>query len=190
MLANLAITISLIGLVSGHGLITTPTPRAVGSKVQERCGAGAYKVLNSDKTAPIENAVAKIDSGYDATACPLFFCRGHQFDDNTNNVQEYIPGQQVHFLVDIAVRHTGTANVSIVNLATQTTIGEPLIAWPIYTNNSLGSDQWVKNETDFTVTIPTNLGTACQTAGACAIQWWWYAFNKQTYESCVDFVIV
>lgn len=42
---------------------------------------------------------------------------------------------------------------------------------------------------NFDIKIPTNLGTRCDTAGKCAIQWWWYAYNKQTYESCVDFII-
>jgi hypothetical protein len=43
---------------------------------------------------------------------------------------------------------------------------------------------------DFSVTIPEGLDEKCSTGGACAIQWYWYAEkNKQTYESCVDFVI-
>jgi len=39
---------------------------------------------------------------------------------------------------------------------------------------------------DFQVQIPSDLDSKCDTAGKCAIQWWWYAFNVQTYESCVD----
>jgi hypothetical protein len=42
----------------------------------------------------------------------------------------------------------------------------------------------------FSVTIPEDL-EGCTEAGACAIQWYWYAYsNDQTYESCVDFVVV
>lgn len=43
---------------------------------------------------------------------------------------------------------------------------------------------------DFEITIPEGLESACATGGACAIQWyWWSDSNKQTYESCVDFVV-
>lgn len=101
--------------------------------------------------------------------------------------------------------HNGPQNVSVVNLATQTPIGSPLISWPVYANDSLGPSQWPPGESqlhlltaspsrcsctlhlaDFTVTIPATNG-ACATAGACAIQWFWWAYNGQTYESCIDF---
>ncbi|TFK35907.1 hypothetical protein BDQ12DRAFT_655276 [Crucibulum laeve] len=173
--------------VMAHGVVTSPTPRTYGTASQAACGTGAIKVLTSDKYGPIENAALKTDTTYNANTCHLFFCRGYQFSDNASNVKVYKPGTVVNFHVDIEAHHTGTANVSVVNLATQTPIGKPLFYWPVYTNNSLGPADWVKNETDFSATIP-DLGTQCTKAGACAIQWWWYAFNKQTYESCVDFV--
>ncbi|KAF9445204.1 hypothetical protein P691DRAFT_282874 [Macrolepiota fuliginosa MF-IS2] len=173
----------------GHGVISSPSPRVIGSGNLAKCGTGANKVLASDKYGPIENAAAKVDSGYDAAACHLFFCKGYQFEDNTDRVQKYSAGQVVNFLVDIEARHTGYANVSVVDLASQTVIGKPLFNWPVYTNNSLGPPDWPKNETNFDITIPTDLGTRCSVAGKCAIQWWWYAFNVQTYESCVDFVV-
>ena len=43
---------------------------------------------------------------------------------------------------------------------------------------------------DFNITIPDTLSSACDVAGKCAIQWyWWASKNKQTYESCVDFYL-
>lgn len=179
----------IFGVVFGHGIVSTPTPRQLGAAALSACGQGAYKVLSSDKYGPIENAVNKVDSGYNAAACHLYFCKGTQFSDNSANVKSYKTGESVHFLVDIEAHHTGYANVSIVDLKSQAMIGKPLFNWPVYANNSLGPPQWVKNETDFSVTIP-DLGTRCKTAGSCAIQWFWYAFNKQTYESCIDFVTV
>ncbi|KAF8063596.1 hypothetical protein FPV67DRAFT_1701541 [Lyophyllum atratum] len=208
-----------IVLVAGHGIVTTPTPRAIGNANLAACGTGANKVLKSVESAithssrwkpkamgycrlwvtrelwvmtdstvygPIENAAAKVDAGYNATSCHLFFCRGLQFEDNKSNTRVYKPGTVVPFHVDIEAHHTGYANVSVVNLATQKPIGAPLFLWPVYTNNSLGPADWVKNETDFSVTIP-DLGTQCSKGGACAIQWFWYAYNVQTYQSCVDF---
>ncbi|KAF8990314.1 hypothetical protein BDQ17DRAFT_1470738 [Cyathus striatus] len=194
-----ALLASIVAFAEAHGVVTTPTPRALGSAALAACGTGVYNTLKSDLYGPIENSAKKEDSGYNANACHLFFCRGYQarplsgkhphanrFSDNTKNVKTYPASTSVHFLVDIEAHHTGTANVSVVNLATQTLIDKPLFYWPVYSNDSLGPADWVKNETDFSVTIP-DLGTQCKTAGSCAIQWWWYAFNGQTYESCVDF---
>ncbi|KAJ8455242.1 hypothetical protein ONZ45_g19002 [Pleurotus djamor] len=172
--------------VAGHAVVTSPKPRVIGSATQAACGTGAYNSLKSDNTGPIENAVAKIDSGYNAAKCNLYLCRGLQYADNSGNTRVYAPGAVVPFHIDLVAHHTGYANVSIVNLNTQTIIGKPIFNWPVYADESLGPWDWPANETDFEVTIP-NLGTQCSTAGTCAIQWWWYAFNRQTYESCVDF---
>ncbi|KAF8154912.1 hypothetical protein B0H34DRAFT_676606 [Crassisporium funariophilum] len=178
---------SLFTVALGHGLVTTPIPRSFGQAALAACGSGAFKSLTSDLTGPIENAAKAADSGFNAAACNLFFCRGAQFADNTDKVNVFQTGQKVPFLVNIKVRHTGVANVSVVDLNTQTPIGQPLFNWPVYTDTSIAAANAPKNETDFSVTIP-DLGTRCQTAGSCAIQWWWFASNGQSYESCVDFV--
>ncbi|GLB43010.1 putative lytic polysaccharide mono-oxygenase, cellulose-degrading [Lyophyllum shimeji] len=184
---SLASTVALFAvLVAGHGIVTSPTPRAIGAANLAACGTGVYNVLKSDKYGPIENAAAKVDAAYDPTACHLFFCRGLQYEDNKSNTRVYKPGTVVPFHVDIEAHHTGYANVSVVNLTTQKPIGAPLFLWPVYANDTLGPADWVKNETDFSVTIP-DVGTQCTKPGACAIQWFWYAYNHQTYESCVDF---
>ncbi|KAF9458100.1 hypothetical protein BDZ94DRAFT_1174362 [Collybia nuda] len=170
----------------GHGIITTPVPRAIGAANLAACGTGVYNTLKSDKAGPIENAAAKVDSGYNPAACHLFFCRGLQYEDNKSNTRVYKPGTVVPFHVDIIAHHTGYAVRLPVDLTAQRPIGKPLFNWPVYTNNSLGPPDWPKNETDFEVTIP-DLGSQCTKGGACAIQWWWYAYNGQTYESCIDF---
>ncbi|KAF8885217.1 hypothetical protein BD779DRAFT_1673850 [Infundibulicybe gibba] len=175
-----------IPLAAAHGVITSPKPRVGGAASKAACGTGASTVLTSDIYGPIENAVKKIDSGYNATACHLFFCRGYQYADNTANTRAYKPGTVVNMLVDLEAHHTGYANVSIFDLATQKAIGSPLMNWPVYANDTLGPADWPANETNFNVVIP-NLGTKCSAPGACAIQWWWYGYNGQTYESCVDF---
>jgi hypothetical protein len=94
------------------------------------------------------------------------FYGGLKLEDNVDRVQTYSAGQVVNFLVDIEARHTGKAvsdlthtasrlkyliptfrqNVSVVDLTSQTVIGEPLFNWPVYTNNSLGPPDWPKNE--------------------------------------------
>ncbi|KAK7443737.1 hypothetical protein VKT23_015519 [Stygiomarasmius scandens] len=158
----------LVANVVGHGMVTTPSPRKLGSSAQNACGTAVYNVLNSDLYGPIENAAQKIDSSYDGAACHLFFCRGTQLEDNLSNTRVYKPGTVVPFSVDLEAHHTGYANVSVVDLAAQTPIAR-LFTWPVYANDSLGPADWPKNETSFEVTIP-DLGDKCEEAGACAIQ--------------------
>ncbi|KDR72409.1 hypothetical protein GALMADRAFT_213393 [Galerina marginata CBS 339.88] len=175
----------------GHGRVTSPTPRAYGNAALAACGNAVLTTLKSDLTGPIENSVKKIDSAYNATACHLYFCKGAQWEDNTSNTRVYKPGSSVEFLFDLVAHHTGTANVSIVDVTTQKTIGSPVFYWPVYANDSLGPPDWPANQTDFKITIPTTLGSQCTTKGKCAIQFWWWAYsNGQTYENCVDFTTV
>ncbi|KAH8822840.1 hypothetical protein DL96DRAFT_1671098 [Flagelloscypha sp. PMI_526] len=188
MLSAFALALfALAGSAAGHAVVTAPSPRTSGTAQAAACGAAVTKKLNSDKYGPIEVAYVAKDANW-TEACDLFFCRAYFLSDNTARVQSYTPGQSVAFHVDIAAHHTGYANVSVVDLVAKKTIGSPLFYWPVYANSSLGPSEWPKNESDFNVVIPTDLGTKCSTAGACAIQWYWHATeNNQTYESCVDF---
>ncbi|ESK90776.1 chitin binding [Moniliophthora roreri MCA 2997] len=179
------ILVALATHAAAHAVVTTPTPRQFGPAAQEACGAAVYKSLTSDLTGPIEFSVRKIDTTYNADACHIWFCRGAQYEDNVENTRVYEAGTVVPMKIDLVAHHTGYANVSVVDLAAQVPIAR-LFTWPVYANDSLGPSKWPKNETEFEVTIP-DLGSKCTQAGACAIQWWWYATGGQTYESCIDF---
>lgn len=89
----------------------------------------------------------------------------------------------------LPIPHAGPMNVSIVDTATNTVLGSPLISFDVYADESLA--ELPANNTDFSVTMPTDLAaTACTQAGECVMQWFWFGTNaKQTYESCVDFVM-
>jgi predicted carbohydrate-binding protein with CBM5 and CBM33 domain len=79
------------------------------------------------------------------------------------------------------------ANVSIVDTATNTIIGSPLVNYPDFANNARPT---AADQLSFSVTIPSNLGSKCATAGACVIQHYWDAASiDQTYESCIDFTV-
>ncbi|KAF8650671.1 hypothetical protein AX16_005128 [Volvariella volvacea WC 439] len=169
---------SLLSTATGHASVKSPTPPA--------CGSAVHKVLKGDLNGPIEFAAAKIDSSYNAEACHLFFCRGHQWEDNTSNIRVYPPGTSIAFHVDIQAHHTGYANVTIYNTATKRAIAPALKTWPVYADSVIPPWEWPPDETNFTVTIP-DLGTQCSQPGACVIQWWWFAYGGQTYESCIDF---
>lgn len=120
----------------------------------------------------------------------LGLCRGAVFEDNANQVQQFAPGQVVDMEAAIPIPHAGPMNTSIVDTATNTVIGGPLISFDVYADENLA--QLPANNTAFSVTMPTNLAAnQCAVAGECVLQWFWFGTNaQQTYESCVDFVMV
>lgn len=183
----LATLASLIPLVYGHGFVTSPTARMPGSAMKAACGDQVEINQESDNYGNIQGElqVANGQSDYNAAKCDIWLCKGYKFADNKDNVYSYSAGQTVDFTVDIRAPHTGVANVSVVDTASNSVIGSPLIYWSVYASTATGV---TKNETNFSVTIPDDLGDRCSTAGDCVLQWYWYAQSiDQTYESCVDF---
>ncbi|KAL4798983.1 chitin binding domain-containing protein [Aspergillus venezuelensis] len=179
----------LVSLANAHGYITTPSPRMPGSAMSSACGQQVYNNQNSDRAGNVQGElqVAASQSDYDAEACHIWLCKGYQFDDNKDNVQSYTAGQTVDFEIDIIAPHTGVANVSVVDTASNSVIGSPLISWDVYASTATGVTD---DETSFSVTIPDDLGSQCSEAGACVLQWYWFAESiDQTYESCVDFTV-
>ncbi|KIY63888.1 hypothetical protein CYLTODRAFT_470119 [Cylindrobasidium torrendii FP15055 ss-10] len=173
--------------VAGHAVVTEPPPRQAGAANLAACGSAVQKKLTDDETGPIENIVKVVD-GDTTDACELYTCRSYLFDDNKDSVQTYAVGDVVSWAINLVAHHTGYANLSIIDTASNSAI-ESLYVWDVYANSSVGPSQWPADETAFEVTIP-DVGTQCAEAGACAMQWYWYATeNSQTYESCVDFVI-
>ncbi|KAI0846092.1 hypothetical protein F5Y00DRAFT_151521 [Daldinia vernicosa] len=183
---------ALAATVSGHGLITTPTPRGPGDASSAACGSSVVANIKGDLTSHVEGLpeLAAEDAGYHGELCNLWLCRGLQYADNAANVQAYKPGQKVTIEVQLTIPHAGSANVSVVDTKTNTIIGEPLLTWPsgYADERQFYAHQTPANQTKFDVTIPEDLGSKCADAGSCVLQWWWYGTGaKQTYESCVDF---
>ena len=56
-------------------------------------------------------------------------------------------------------------NVSVINTKTNMAIGEPLISFVSYADESLPA--LPANNTNFNVTIPSTLGSTCAVAGTC-----------------------
>ncbi|KAH8659223.1 chitin binding domain-containing protein [Tricladium varicosporioides] len=185
----LLLAAGLITSVSAHGMITSPTPRAAGDAMKAACGQQVYNNQASDSYGNIQGElqVAASQTDYDAAACNIWQCKGYKFADNSANVQSWTAGQVVDFKFDVRAPHTGTANVSIVNTATNTIIGEPLLTYADFADNSKTIPA---NNTAFSITIPSDLGSTCSTAGVCVVQHYWNAASiDQTYESCVDFTV-
>ncbi|KAE8375490.1 chitin binding domain-containing protein [Aspergillus bertholletiae] len=184
--------LALAGLVTmahGHGFVTSPQPRMPGTAFQEACGQQMYNNQKADNYGNIQGElqVANGQSDYDAAKCDAWLCKGYKFADNKDNVFQYTPGQSVDFTVDIRAPHTGVANVSVVDTASNAVIGQALKSWDVYASTETGVKETDKK---FSVTLPSDLGSKCSEAGACVLQWYWFAESiDQTYESCVDFTM-
>ncbi|KAF2084982.1 hypothetical protein K490DRAFT_59103 [Saccharata proteae CBS 121410] len=179
----------MASLVHGHGFVTSPQARMPGSAMASACGQQVYSNQESDNYGNVQGElqVAATQSDYNAEECNIWLCKGYKYADNTDNVQSYTAGQTIDMKVDIRAPHTGVANVSIVDTSTDSVIGDPLISWSVYASTATGV---TANETSFSITMPSDLGDKCSTAGDCVIQWWWNAASiDQTYESCVDFTV-
>ncbi|KAI0593318.1 chitin binding domain-containing protein [Biscogniauxia sp. FL1348] len=180
---------SFVSTVLGHGFVTSPTARMPGDAMAAACGQQVEINQKSDNYGNIQGElqVASSQSDYNAEECNIWLCKGYKFADNTANVQTFTAGQVVPFTVDIRAPHTGVANVTIVSTSTNTVIGSALKSWDVYASNAspIPDDQ-----KSFDITIPSDLGSQCATAGDCVIQWQWDAQSiDQTYQSCVDFTV-
>lgn len=154
-------------LAASHGIITSPPVRAEGQAMVDACGSSVAALVTADNTSHVEGMpeAAATEANFDATACNLFLCKGLQFEDNVDNVQTFQPGQVVNMLASIPIPHEGPMNVSVINTKTNAAIGDPLISFVSYADESLPT--LPANNTNFNVTIPTDLGSTCGTAGDC-----------------------
>ncbi|KAI1337827.1 hypothetical protein F5Y15DRAFT_417616 [Xylariaceae sp. FL0016] len=194
MLPQLLPLAGLAATAAAHGYIASPPMRSPGAAATAACGPSVVQDIVRDKTSHVEGLpeLAAKDAAYHADACNLWLCRGLQFADNVANVQAYKPGQSVNMKITLTIPHVGNANVSVVDTKTNAIIGKPLLDWPsgYADEKQFYAKTTPKNQTDFNVTIPEDLGNKCATAGACVLQWWWYGTGaKQSYESCVDFTV-
>ncbi|KAL3426886.1 chitin binding protein [Phlyctema vagabunda] len=179
----------LITSVSAHGAFSDPKPRAAGTAMESGCGQQVFNNQASDSFGNIQGMlqVAASQTDFDAAACNIWLCKGFKFEDNSANVQSWTAGQVVPLTFDIRAPHAGVANVSIVDTATNSIIGSPLVSYADFANNARPTEA---DQLKFSITIPSDLGSACATAGACVVQHYWDAASiDQTYESCIDFTV-
>ena len=172
--------------VRAHGKLLDPKPRVVGQALKSACGQKAFED-QTDSYGNIQQMAQKAGNQPDPTKCNLWLCKGYQFADNSANVHTFSAGQTIDFKVDIKARHTGTANVSVVDTTTNSILGGgPLIYFDDYASNQHTPPA---NNTAFSVTLPNDL-KGCSQPGVCVLQFYWDSPDaKQTYEDCADFVL-
>ena len=120
---------------------------------------------------------------------PTPYERPHTNRSSHSNIKKYTAGESVPLTFHIQAPHTGTANVSIIDLSTTNgkVIAANLKQWDVYASNSVPT---VTSQENFSIKMPTNLGSKCAAKGACAIQMHWNAATiNQTYQSCIDFTM-
>ncbi|RAQ93863.1 chitin binding protein [Stemphylium lycopersici] len=171
--------------VAAHGYISEPAPRMPGDGLKAACGDQVYNTQSSDHYGNIQGALQNLQG--DHPDCRMWQCKGIPFSD-AGKIFEYTAGQKIPMKVEIRAPHDGSANVSIVNIATDKVIGEPLISWDEYalTSSPMSAHpDW----TSFEITMP-DVSSECANKGDCVIQWFWDAPSiDQTYESCIDFTM-
>lgn len=182
-----ATLLAIAGLVSAHGEISSPKPRRSGPAMIAACGQQAANNMGNPQ-GNVQGILqtARNQADYNPAECNVWLCKGFKYEDNTANLQSFTAGQTLDMRITIGAPHTGVANVSVVNTATNSVIGQPLISFTDYASNQRGI---APNNTAFSVTLP-DVSSQCGTPGACVLQWFWDARDiDQTYEDCVDFTM-
>jgi hypothetical protein len=166
-LVSLLSVAGLVARASAHGLVRKPATRSPGQATEAVCGKIMTQFYQADNTSYPEALLRANPGGlkapYDPKKCNLWLCKGYQFADNAANVQSYKAGQVVDLDVWIRIPHKGYANVSVVDTASNSLIGEPLISWP---DNYAATTNPPADQTMFSIKIP-ELGGKCTEAGAC-----------------------
>ncbi|KKA29756.1 hypothetical protein TD95_004512 [Thielaviopsis punctulata] len=185
MQSSLVSLLALAASAYAHGRVTSPAPRDIGPAFEKACGSAMFNQMEADPNGNIEGMLQNKAANFNPSVCHLELCKAYQFADNTANVHSFQPGEKVDFKVVIAAPHTGVANVSVVDTTSNSAIGQPLISFTNYASTKTGV---AANNTDFSVTMPSDLPSTCSTAGNCVLQWYWFSQEAmQTYISCVDF---
>jgi hypothetical protein len=156
-----------LGLAASHGLITTPATRTPGAATAAACGQTLVTFYKADNTSYPEALLranpSGLRDGYDAKKCNLWLCKGFQFDDNKDNVKSYKAGDVIDMEVRIRIAHRGYANVSVVDMGTNTVIGSPLKVWA---SDYAASTSPPVDQVKFSVKVP-ELAGKCTKAGEC-----------------------
>lgn len=194
IMKSLTVVPLLASIVAGHGFLYNPKPRQPGPAFGKVCSQAALDISSADEFglgAPIEGLElsSSNETDYDPAACQYYTCKGFKLEDNKENVQTFTPGQVVDMNVKFLAVHPGWANVSVIDLQTNTQIGEPLKVWDEYAPWLPDYPNVPEDNKNFSVEIP-DLSGMCAEPGDCALQWFWFGnYSVQTYESCVDFII-
>ena len=166
---TIIIIAAITSVALGHGIVTKPSPRAIGPKSLAACGKSITETIKSDNQSGIEilHQLGATDRDYDPVKCNLRICKGLQFNDNLDNVQTFYPGQEVNLQVWTRIPHKGWASVAIVDTKSLFLVGDPLISFETDSVSGYSAERIAPVDMDFNVTIPEDLGHRCAAPGDC-----------------------
>jgi hypothetical protein len=157
----------LAALISGHGIVTSPPPRAIGEASLAACGSAITNIIKADNQSGIEvlYKASVTDKTYNPNKCVLQLCKGLQFEDNLHKVQNYKPGQEVNIKVWTKIPHKGWASLAIVDTKTLLLIGDALASFETDSASGFSKGEAMVDMA-FNITIP-KLYPRCEVAGEC-----------------------
>ncbi|RLN91454.1 hypothetical protein BBJ28_00004249 [Nothophytophthora sp. Chile5] len=189
--AFLTVCISMLlatPLVDAHGMMTSPTPRPISKQYRADCGALRGAGDEELQIAPVEllSGRTQVDQPAAATFSIMNGCRGLVYEA-ANPITTFTADTPFDLKWWIQAPHPGTMVLSIVKPITDSSgIITYKSAEKILTMDSFGYSGGTNAST---ATIPTSV-TGCETAGKCALQFYWHSdLAGQTYPTCADIIV-
>lgn len=104
----LSVLLPMLPLAATHGYVSSPTARTPGPAGDAACGKMAMDDIWKDNTSHVEGLpeLAAKDSDFRPEKCNLWLCKGMWYDDNSNHLQTYSPGEEVHMTVLLTIPMT------------------------------------------------------------------------------------
>ncbi|ETO70434.1 hypothetical protein F444_13099 [Phytophthora nicotianae P1976] len=187
-LAMVATAAVLFTTADAHGQMLVPDYRQISAKFRKDSGALSQAGDQELQYAPVENLSGRSQKDFPeaATFNLMNGCRGTVYEEG-NNVTTLKAGADFDVKWIIQAPHPGTMKLSIVKPSEDST-GK--ITYKNY-KTILTVDPFAQNggEDGTTATMPTDV-TGCDSAGDCALQFYWHSdIANQTYPTCADIIV-
>ncbi|KAG6618539.1 Chitin-binding protein [Phytophthora cinnamomi] len=187
-IALVAAAASLFTTADAHGQMLVPDYRQISAKFRKDSGALSQAGDQELQYAPVENLSGRSQKDFPeaATFNLMNGCRGTVYEEG-NNVTTLQPGKDFDVQWIIQAPHPGTMKLSIVK-PSEDSAGK--ITYKNY-KTIMTVDPFAQNggEGSTTATMPTDV-TGCDSAGDCALQFYWHSdIANQTYPTCADIIV-
>ncbi|POM77693.1 Chitin-binding protein [Phytophthora palmivora] len=187
-LAVVATAAALFTTADAHGQMLVPAYRQISAKFRKDSGALNGAGDQELQYAPVENLSGRSQKDFPeaATFNLMNGCRGTVYEQG-NNVTTLQPGADFDVKWIIQAPHPGTMKLSVVK-PSKDSAGK--ITYENYKTIKT-VDPFAQNggEGSTTATMPTDV-TGCDSAGDCALQFYWHSdIANQTYPTCADIIV-
>ncbi|KAL4145394.1 hypothetical protein PRNP1_013065 [Phytophthora ramorum] len=187
-LALVAIAAALFTTADAHGQMLVPDYRQISAKFRKDSGALSQAGDQELQYAPVENLSGRSQKDFPeaATFNLMNGCRGTVYEEG-NNVTTLAPGADFDVKWIIQAPHPGYMKLNIVK-PSKDSAGK--ITYKTYKVIKT-VDPFANNggEDGTTATMPSDV-SGCDSAGDCALQFYWHSdIANQTYPTCADIIV-